>query len=527
MKLTHIFCLVLLFTVKSIFAQKPYSIIPLPAQSIQQEGQFLLNNRTGICAEDENFKPLVKFLNSELKKYIGFTLVKRKKNKLNTIILRRVYTQLDNPEAYSLIIEKDRIVISANCERGIFYGIMSLMQLVREASVQAHSASINCGEIYDQPKNTWRGLMLDESRHFFGKKAVEKLLDWMAFYKLNTFHWHLTDGSAWRLQILQYPKLTSIAAIGNKFDSTAPAKFYTQKDIKEIVAYAKARFITVIPEIDMPGHATASNRAYPEFSGGGEGKFANFTFNPGKKGTYRYLTNILRETATLFPSKMVHLGGDEVSFGSASWGKDSAVQNLMKVEGLTNLKMVETYFIQRMVDSALKFNRKVLAWDEVADDSLAKDSTIIFWWRQDQSQQLFKALNKGYKVVLCPRIPLYFDFVQDKSHQKGRTWNGAFSSLEEVYKFSPMNYVKNKTQLLQVLGIQANLWTETVITEKRLDFMLFPRIAALAEAAWSEPSTKKYQDFLLRLQKQFPLYKQAAIYFYNPLNPSETPEVVQ
>lgn len=527
MKLKYIFCLLFLLITRFIFAQEPYPLIPIPAQSIQQKGQFLLNSRTTVYAENKDFKPLIELLVSELKQYKNISVIKHRRNKHTAIVLRQIQTQTNNPEAYSLIIEKDKIFINASSSQGIFYGIMSLMQLVREASAHAHSVSINCGEIYDKPQYAWRGLMLDESRHFFGKSAVEKLLDWMAFYKLNIFHWHLTDEPAWRLQIKQYPKLTSIGAIGNKDDSLATAKFYTQKEIKEIVAYAKARFIKVVPEIDMPGHATAANRAYPQYSGGGIGKYANFTFNPGKEGTYLYLTNILRETAGLFPSKMIHVGGDEVSFGSESWQKDSGVQSLMKREHLTSLKMVEAYFIQRMADSARKFNREVLAWDEAADDSLPKDSTIIFWWRQDQPQQLQKALDRGFKVVLCPRIPLYFDFVQDKSHHKGRTWNGEISSLEKVYTFSPLKYVRKQTQLQQVLGMQANLWTETVITEKRLNFMLFPRIAALAEASWSASSIKTYQDFLLRLQKQFPLYKQAGVYFYNPLNPSETPEVVQ
>ncbi|MGF7233077.1 beta-N-acetylhexosaminidase [Arachidicoccus sp.] len=527
MKSKYIFCLLFLFVAGPIFAQKAYPIIPMPEQSIQKEGLFILNSQTSVYTECKDFKPLVKFLDNELKQYKNISVIKHRRNKHNAIVFKKVQMQTADPEAYSLVIEQNCIYINAGSSQGIFYGIMSLTQLLREAPVQRHSVFVNCGEIYDRPQFKWRGIMLDESRHFFGKKTVERLLDWMAYYKLNIFHWHLTDEPAWRLQIKQYPKLTTIGAIGNKYDSTALAKFYTQKEIKEIVAYAKARFITVVPEIDMPGHATAANRAYPEYSGGGEGKYANFTFNPGKESTYQYLTNILRETAGLFSAKMIHVGGDEVSFGSENWKRDTGIQSLMKRESLTNLKMVEAYFIQRMADSARQFDREVLAWDEAADDSLPKDSTIIFWWRQDQPQQLDKALNKGYKVVLCPRIPLYFDFVQDKSHRKGRTWNGGFSSLEKVYAFSALKYVKNKRQLQQILGIQANLWTETVVTQKRLDFMLFPRMAALAEAAWSQSSAKNYQDFLFRLQKEFPLYKQANIYYYNPLNPAKTPEITQ
>lgn len=506
-------------------AQKECPVIPLPNHYEQSKESFVLNKNTSIVIKDPSLKSLAVFLQQSIKSYNGVTLRISNNDKYNAILLEE-YDAPSNTETYSLRMERKSIVISSPTHEGLFDGINSLLQLIRQSSVKKSGVAINCWNIRDTAKYKWRGLLLDESRHFFGKKTVKMILNWMAFYKLNRFHWHLTDEPGWRLQIKQYPRLTSIGGIGNYSNPNAPAEYYTDADIKEIVQYAAERYITVIPEIDMPGHATAANRAYPEFSGGGTGKYANFTFNPGNNKTYTYLTNILRATEKLFPSGMIHLGGDEVSFGSQSWKDDPGVQELMKKENLPDLKAVELYFIQRMADSALKMYHKVLLWDEAADASLPVDSTIIFWWRHDKPEQLNKALQKGYHVVLCPRIPFYFDFVQDSSHHGGRKWQGDFSSLEKVYNF-PANesYTIDATNKL-VLGIQADLWTETVQTKKRLEYLLFPRIAALSEAAWTNTDNKNYDQFLARLKKHLTFYQNEDIYYYNPFNSNKTPEII-
>ncbi len=279
---------------------------------------------------------------------------------------------------------------------------MTFVQLARLSAKGKSGISVPCWRIQDQPAMGWRGFMLDESRHFFGKQTVKLLLDEMALYKLNRFHWHLTDEPGWRIEIKQYPRLATVGGIGNRTDTLAPAAYYTQEDVKEIIAYAAVRGITVIPEIDMPGHATAANKAYPEFSGGGTAKYPEFTFNPGKEGTYQYLTNILREVNDLFPAHMIHIGGDEVSFGSASWNTDPYVQSLMKKEKLNTLVDVEHYFLRRMTDSVIAMRSKLLGWDEVSAAGLPVNETVVFWWRQEKPGQLKIALDKGYKVVLCP-----------------------------------------------------------------------------------------------------------------------------
>ena len=306
------------------------------------------------------------------------------------------------------------------------------------------------------------------------------------------------------------------------------AKYYTQEDIKEIVRYAAERHITVIPEIDMPGHATAANRAYPEFSGGGSVRYPDFTFNPGRDTTYTYLSRILRETDVLFPSQMIHLGGDEVHFGNENWNKDPAVQALMKQKNLKDLPAVELYFNSRMADTLFALNNKVLLWDEAVDSPLPADKTIIFWWRHNLPSQLKKSMEKGYQTVLTPRIPFYLDFVQDSTLLIGRRWGkeNDFAPIQKLYNFSLKGLPVTKAQEPLILGVQAALWTEVISTESKLEFMLFPRITALAETAWTQEANKDLPGFMQRMKNHFKLYKKDGVYYYNPFEPKKTPEPV-
>lgn len=488
-------------------------IIPKPVSAIKQAGVFQYRNAR-IVAGADSLLPAALYLQQQLS--IG-------KTGKGPVI--KLTATKGNDEGYAITMQPNTITIRGNSAAGVFYGVISLLQL----TAQNKAGTIPCWNITDKPLYQWRGCMLDESRHFFGKEKVKQLLNQMAFYKLNRFHWHLTDQPGWRIEIKQYPRLVTTGGIGNQTDPSAPAAYYTQEDIKEIIAYAAARYITIVPEIDMPGHATAANRAYPEFSGGGSARYPEFTFNPGKEGTYTYLTNILKETDALFPSQMIHLGGDEVSFGNEKWMQNEDIKNLMAAKGLKDAKEVEYYFIRRMADSLQALGNKTLAWDEVTQASLVPGETIVFWWRHDQPLQLTTSLQKGYSVVLCPRLPFYFDFVQDSTHVSGRRWakDKLFNSLKDVYEFSLAAYSITPEQLPQVLGIQANVWTETIKTDQRLDFMTFPRLCAFAEAAWTKPPQKNFTDFEKRLQTQLPLLKQAGIQYYDPFNPKQTPEPVR
>ncbi len=503
------------FLLTTAAAQQYCPVIPLPQKAEFQKNSFLLNQYTPILISDESLKPVANYLQKELLRNYDVPLALQSTSAKPSIRLNLIKEGVE--ESYTLQMNSTGITVSASSAAGAFYGVISFLQILSQGKVETGAIATSCWNIADEPEYSWRGFMLDESRFFFGKEKVKSILDWMAFYKLNRFHWHLTDVPGWRIEIKKYPLLALIGGIGNQANPFAPAKFYTQKDIKEIVSYAAERHITIIPEIDMPGHATAANRAYPEFSGGGSGKYPDFTFNPGYEKTYSYLTNILRETNALFPGGMLHLGGDEVSFGNEKWLSNENIKSLMKINNLHSAKDVEKYFMERMADSVYQLNAKLLAWDEVADLNLSPAKTIIFWWRQEKPQQLKFAFQKYYEVVLCPRLPFYFDFVQDSSHTMGRKWNGKFSSLRNVYDFKASGLPEVQPQnTKQILGIQANLWTETVHTEQRLDTMLFPRIAALSESTWTMDKNKNFDSFKQRLISHFALYEKAGILYYKP-----------
>ncbi|MCF3111587.1 beta-N-acetylhexosaminidase [Niabella sp. CC-SYL272] len=507
-------------------AQTSCPVIPAPKKATVSNRSFVLNKYTRIYIATTLLKDAAGYLQQELIKKellpLGLTT---QSSEANTILLTLSKGAMEVDEGYTLRITDRGVHIMGNSVGGVVNGISSFLQLVRSQKSHNSTIAIDGWEISDGPRYRWRGFMLDESRHFMGKKKVLQLLDWMAFYKLNRFHWHLTDEPAWRLEIRRYPRLTLVGGAGSFTDPEAPAAYYTQQEIAEIVHYAGQRNITVIPEIDMPGHATAANRAYPQYSGGGNEQHPDFTFDPGNEHTYGYLTNMLREVNMLFPSGMMHLGGDEVSFGTDQWLKNAGIRRLMEREGLKDLKAVERYFMERMADSVYAMNAKLLAWDEMAEINLPNDKTVIFWWRHDKPAQLKMALDRGYDVVVCPRLPYYFDFVQDSTHRMGRKWGKGYSPLEDVYSFNLSALIGARHQK-QVQGIQANLWTETVPDFNRMDYLVFPRIAALAEAAWTKEELKNYADFTGRLKKQFALYRDDDIYFYNPFNPSEIPEPV-
>lgn len=405
-------------------------IIPQPNQVIlKKDSLFIFNElKVDFTNLDQTSSQYLKgyFLNN-----LNLTLNENSKKK-PLLIFKKISSISD--EGYELEINKKLITIKSSSQKGYFNGINSLLQLI-EFNKKKNGFSLPQLTIIDEPKFVWRGFMLDEARHFFGKAKVKQLLDWMAFYKLNKFHWHLTDEQGWRIEIKQYPKLTTIGGIGNFFDSNASAKYYTQEEIKEIVTYADARKIDIIPEIDMPGHATAANKVYPQFSGGGTKEHPDFTFHPAKEETYQFLSNILKEVSALFPSKIIHLGGDEVSFGSEAWNNDPKIKSLKNQYNFISNKDVERCFMRRMADSIYTSGTKLAVWDEMVDANLPTDKTIQYWWRHDKPVQLELSLKNGYPTIICPRIPFYFDFVQNESHKYGRKWGVDFNPIEKLYNY--------------------------------------------------------------------------------------------
>ncbi len=497
------------------------SIIPQPNKMEIGKGSLKLKGEVQLTINSEALTPLVETFKADVSELVSITAGNDKDAKIKI----ELTPDAGNEESYFLATTKKEVILRAGTEKGIHNGLQSLKQLILFSNSKNGEIILPILTIEDEPRFGWRGVMLDESRSFFGVEKVKQLLELMSMHKLNVFHWHLTDDPGWRIEIKKYPKLATIGGLGNELDPDAPAQYYTQSEIKEIVQFASERNIEVIPEIDMPGHARAANRAYPEYSGGGSKSHPEFTFNPGKEETYAYLTDILTEITTLFPSKYIHIGGDEVHFGNEKWNTDADVKRLMKRENLKDLKAVETYFVKRMADSIRALNKTVIGWDEIVDHQLDTDNSLVMWWRHDQTKKLEAALNGNYNVVMCPRIPLYFDFDQDESHKYGRKWGGAYSPIEMGYAFPPDTLFNLTDKQNHIKGIQANIWTERIDDNTRLDYMTHPRLSALAEAAWTNKDNKNYEDFKERLKPMLSYFDELGIYYYNPFEPELTPEV--
>ncbi len=421
-------------------------------------------------------------------------------------------------EGYRIEVTPEKIRVQASTPAGMYRAKEALRQMAAYGK-----GRIRACRIEDSPRFGWRGFMLDESRHFFGKEKVKQYLDVMASLRMNVFHWHLTDETGWRIEIKRYPKLTAEGAVGNWSDIKAPARFYTQDEIREIVAYAAERHIMVVPEFDMPGHATAICRAYPEVSAGGEGRWKDFTFHPCKEETYDFIGNILDELFLLFPSPYIHLGGDEVHFGNQTWFTDAKIQHFIEENKLVNETGLEHYFLRRVADMVAKKGRTAIVWDEAIDAGIPTDKAVIMWWRHDRKHQLVKALEKGYRVIMTPRRPMYADFNQAPGHRFGRTWDG-YNSLEEVYNFPEPVWHLTRGYESQVMGLQMSLWTERVADGKRLDYMAFPRLAAVAEGAWTAEPGKRYSLFMSRLPHFLADLDRRGLHYFNPFHPASTPE---
>lgn len=530
MKRLLVFTFIVVLLYMNITASISCPLIPYPNNIKKVHATFELTSRTNLIY-DEEFADIAYFFQKELLRTKGFCIplqLNSKDNKTKQAVLLLLnkphnQTNKENTESFSVKMNTQQIIIEANRQAGAFYGMISLLQLTLLSEIENNKIILDCWDIDDSPEYEWRGLMLDESRHFFGKEKVKQLLDWMAIYKLNRFHWHLTDAPGWRIEIKKYPKLTYVGGIGNHTNPYIPAQYYTQEDIKEIVQYASERFIEILPEIDMPGHASAANRAYPEFSGGGSKRFPEFTFNPGKDTVYDFLTDVIKEVDALFPFQMIHLGGDEVHFGNEKWKTDTDVQNLMKREKIKDLKGVENYFIKRMADSVFSINNKIAAWDEVADSDLQTDKTIVFYWRNRLPEQLQKSIEKGFSIVLCPNYPFYLDYRQDSILTVGHNPK-IINTYKDIYNFDPLQLSVNFKDNTKILGVQGNIWSERITTNERLEFMVFPRIAALAENSWNNVKNRNISLFDARLKKHIKLYRNEGIFYFNPFNPIETYE---
>ena len=484
------------------------SIIPKPLSQKIGNGYFIFDNDVAIVSEPK-LQEVSNYFALYLKENYNF---KFSNNNSAKKISFKIDDFVKNEEGYELEVENNNIIIRAKNSKGAFYAVQSLLQLL-PIKFNGLAIVIPCLEIQDQPQFKYRGMHLDVGRHFFSVDFIKKYIDLIARLKMNTFHWHLTEDQGWRIEIKKYPKLQEIAAFRNQtlvghyndqphqFDGKQYGGFYTQEQIKEVVAYAKIRQVTIIPEIEMPGHSQAAIAAYPSLGCSGEQvdvatKWGVFdeVYCP-KESTFKFLEDVIDEVVVLFPGKYIHIGGDEAP--KTNWKKCTHCQELIKKEGLKDEHGLQSYFIARMEKYINLKGKQIIGWDEILEGGLAPNATVMSWQGTSGAVQ---AAKEGHDVILTPGSHCYFDHYQSDNENEPLAIGG-FLPLEKVYDFNPIPEELTKQESRFVLGAQGNVWTEYMQTEKEVEYMVFPRIVALSEVVWSSPENKNYIDFINRLEQ--------------------------
>jgi hexosaminidase len=497
------------------------SIVPQPASVTPQAGRFTLTRHTVIVVDRAD-----EAIGHQLARYLepgtGFVLrVQTAAAAPNgSIVLRRdVSLKRLGAEGYTLEVRSGGIVARAPEAAGLFYAVQTIRQLLppqifRDAPAGETAWSMPAVTIEDMPRFGWRGGHLDAGRHFMPKEFVKKYIDLLALHKLNVFHWHLTEDQGWRLEIKQYPKLTEVGScrketiVGRqqrdqsqwKFDATPHCGFYTQDDAREIVAYAKARFVNVVPEIEMPGHAIAAIASYPEL-GLGEplqvatrwGVFSDIL--NAEPATIAFMQNVLTEVMAIFPSKYIHVGGDEAN--KDKWKVNPRIQARIKELGLPNENALQSWFIRQMDAFLTSKGRRLVGWDEILEGGLAENAVVMSWRGVKGG---IEAARAAHDVVMAPTTHTYFDYYQSKDQTREPLAIGGFVPLETVYAYDPIPADLEPQFAKHVLGAQGQVWTEYIPGPKHAEYMAFPRLTALAEVVWTPRDRKNYPDFLERLK---------------------------
>lgn len=515
-------------------AQTQINIIPQPVQINMGKGNFILNPKTVVYYQHPSLASTANLFTDYLKNAVSISLqaTQQKKQSLNVIELQ--LAPQTEKDAYRLQINKDKIVITAQEPIGVFYGLQSLLQLLppQTKTIKPNSYKIPGLSIYDYPRFSYRGMHLDVCRHFQPVSYIKKYIDYLAFHKFNTFHWHLTDDQGWRLEIKQYPLLTQVGGFrngttigrypGTGNDGLHYGGFYTQKEAKEIVQYAAERFITVIPEIELPGHASAAIAAYPQlscfpledtkvpentaFSGPTSGKQVQQTwgvfedvFCPSEF-TFNFLENVFDEVLSIFPSKIIHIGGDECP--KENWKRSDLCQQMIKEKNLKDEHGLQSYFIQRIEKYLNSKGRNIIGWDEILEGGLAPNAAVMSW--RGEAGGIEAAKQKHY-VVMTPSGWLYFDHSQ--SLNEDSVVIGGYNSLEKVYHYDPLPKELSEAEQKYILGAQANLWTEYIKNPAKIEYMIFPRMSALSEVLWTQKKEKNWDRFQKKLPTLFKRYQ--------------------
>ncbi len=504
------------------------NIVPRPQRTELRPGYFGINGHTAVLASETDSQAwaMAKQLVAQVYRLSGLRLLQldiTQNSQTDDTILFTTSDENSADEGYTLDVSPGNIVLTGHSRAGLFYAWQSFEQLmpaeIMAPSIPAINEPLRLPALFieDHPRFGWRGMHLDVSRHFFGKEFIEEYLDYLAMLKMNVFHWHLTDSQGWRIEIKKYPRLTQTGAFrvqrpGERFAEALPQKpgelvnyggYYTQADIKEVVSYASARHITIVPEIDMPGHSMAALVAYPQFASipgplampsGRVGAYNN-SFNPGNDSTYTFLEDILTEVMGLFPGDYIHIGGDEVD--RSIWKDNLLCQEKMRKENLRSLDELQSYFIRRMEAFINSKGKKMIGWDEIIAGGLAPEAGVMSWHGYRGG---VAAARAGHYVVMAPAAYAYFDLYQGDPKLEPEAYSKDL--LSTAYQFDPMPYDLKPEAKRFILGGHGCLWTETVPDAAHVQHMLFPRILALAESEWCQPERKNFEDFKSRLPFQ-------------------------
>lgn len=489
-------------------------IIPKPNKVETLQGYFVFNEETKIVAPMvEGIDAVISFLKTRFENAADFDFSVNSGTE-KTSIKNSIHIKIDDSaegsdESYNLTVSNTEVTIEANSVKGVFYGITTLLQMLpaeieSPQKVENMEWFVPCVRIVDEPRFPYRGMHLDVCRHFVSVDFIKKQLDLMAMFKMNTFHWHLTEDQGWRIEIKKYPQLTTKGAIREDGNGTIYGGYYTQDEVKEIVAYAKERFINVIPEIELPGHSLAALVGYPHLScTGGPFKVRNIwgvepdVYCAGKEETFKFLEDVIKEVATLFPSEYFHIGGDECP--KKRWEKCNLCQKRIKMEGLHDEHELQSYFIKRIEKVLLGHGKKMIGWDEILEGGLAPTATVMSWRGEKGG---IEAARQGHNVIMTPNNYVYLDHYQG-SNKVEPVAIGGYTTLKESYSYDPVPEVLEKEKAKHILGTQGNVWSEYMYTEDLFEYRIYPRIIALAEVGWTQKENKDFEDFNRRIENNF------------------------
>ncbi len=515
-------------------ARTGISIVPKPKSMVPGAGAFTLTAETEILTErgSKDAAEVGGYLRETLRPATGFTLKLSKSRKATPVKGAIFLTSRDadpslGDEGYELSVTKDGVLVRAPHPAGLFYGVQTLRQLLPP---EIHSAqksstvswSLPCVTVRDRPRFAWRGLHFDPARHFFDKERIKQYIDYLAMHKLNTMHVHFTDDQGWRIEIKKYPKLTEIGAwreesidINKVYDGTPHGGFFTQDDIRELIAYAESRFVTIVPEIELPGHAQAAAASYPWLSctGGPHKVWTRWGISPnvfcgGNEETLVFLENVLTEVADLFPSTYIHIGGDECP--KKNWEECAKCQQRIKDENLKDESELQSYVTRRMERLLNAKGKRLIGWDEILEGGLAPNATVMSWRGTEGGIAAAKA---GHDVVMNPHSETYFNYKEVPGDGPGHNGN---LPLKRVYAFEPLPDALTAEQQKHILGAQACLWTEYIPTWADVQFLIFPRASAIAEVVWSPRANRDWLDFRGRLDTQYKRYDAMGVNYRSP-----------